>query len=175
MEFLELAKSRYSLRKMDSSKKIDKELLEKIVETARISPSACNLQRHRLYVVSEDKPLEKIRQCTPCHFGAPVVIIICIDSDTKGSIMDKDKAAGTKFGLIDAGIVASHMALEAADLGIGSTIVGMFDEKKLRAEFDIPQGLTPVLLLPLGYPEDGAGPCIKHKSRLPIDETVRWM
>lgn len=173
MDFEELARERYSLRYMDPEKKVEMEKLQKLAEVARISPSACNLQRHRLTMVVSDEGIGKIKKCTQCHFNAPAVIILSIDSDTGKSIMDK--TAGKKFGLIDIGIVAAHIALEATELGLGSTIVGLFDEKKIKKEFDIPKGQTPVLIMPIGYPTEKGGPSIKHKSRYPLDKTVSWM
>ena len=89
MDFEELARERYSLRYMDPEKKVEMEKLQKLAEVARISPSACNLQRHRLTMVVSDDGIEKIKKCTQCHFNAPAVIILSIDSDTGKSIMDK--------------------------------------------------------------------------------------
>ena len=173
MDFLDLAKGRYSLRSMDAGHAVEKEKLEKIAEAARVSPSACNLQRHRLKIVTSKTGIEKIRKCTECHFNAPAVIIISLEKDTGSSPMNEK--SGMRFGLMDIGIIAAHMSLQAEELGVGTTIVGMFDKEKLIKEFDIPVSQEPVLIMPAGYPARDKGPCILHKSRLPIDKTTEWV
>lgn len=101
------------------------------------------------------------------------MIILSLSGDTGDSPMDQK--AGYKFGMIDIGIVAAHMSLQAQELGLGNTIVGMFDEEKLRCAFGIPQDQVPVLLFPVGYPGEKGGPCILHKSRRPLEETVEFL
>ena len=169
--FTDLVKARYSARSM-SERKVEKEKLDQILEVARLSPTACNLQRQRLKVVTSKEGIQKLRDCTPCHFKASTIIILSIEEDTKDSAMKGDD--WYKFGLIDIGIVAEHMALKATELGIGSPIVGMMDADKVREMFAIPVTEHPVLLLPLGYPDEKGKPCILHASRLPIDDTVTW-
>lgn len=172
MEFETLIKERYSCRNMDAERPVEQEKLQKIAEAARVSPSACNLQRQRLKIVTSPEGIQKLRQCTPCHFEAPAVIILSLCKDTADAPMDE--ASGYKFGLIDIGIAVAHMSLQAQELGLGNTIVGMFDEEKLRSAFQIPQEQLPVLLLPVGYPGEKGGPCILHKTRRPLEETVEF-
>lgn len=173
MEFTKLVEERYSLRNMDINRPVEKEKLMKLAEAARLVPSACNLQRHRLKIVTSDEMLKKMRDCTTCHFNAPAVIIISLETDTGDSPMDEE--AGMRFGLVDIGIVASHLSLQAAELGLGTTIVGMFDKEKLIEAFDIPASQTPVLILPVGYPDEKGGPSILHKTRFGLDKTVEWV
>ncbi len=71
---------------------------------------------------------------------------------------------GKNHGEIDAAIAVTQMMLQAADLGLGTTYVGMFDPEKLHAAFPELAGLTPIALLPMGYPAEGA-----HPSRLHTD------
>lgn len=77
--------------------------------------------------------------------------------------------------MIDAGIVVSQMALQAQDLGMGTTIIGMFDTICLQEALSLPEEQTPVLLLPTGYPGERGGPCILHKQRKKLSETVEWI
>lgn len=171
-DFTQLVKNRYSTRAMDSTP-VEKEKLQQILEVARLAPSACNLQRHRLKVVTSEEGIEKLRDCTPCHFKASTIIILSIEEDTGDSNMKGDD--WYKFGLLDLGIVADHMTLKATELGLGSTLVGMFDENMLRDKFAFKVTEHPVLLLPIGYPDEKkGGPCILHRSRLPLEETVSW-
>lgn len=173
MDFKTLAAERYSCRDMDMSRPVEKEKLEQILQAACVSPSACNLQRHRIKVVQSRESLEKLRPLTPCHFNAPVVFVLSVVLDGGGKITDQE--AAYKFGMIDIGIAVAQMALQAQEAGLRTTIVGMFDAAKLQEVFAIPEGQAPVLLLPVGYPGEKGGPCIMHRQRKPMEETVEWI
>ena len=168
MDFYQLAKDlRYSVRKF-KDQPVEKEKLEQILEAGRIAPTACNYQPQRIMVIEEEAAYEKLRQCTRCHFDAPVVLMICYDKTT----VWKNKTNGTVGGDVDASIVTTHMMLQAAELGLGTTWVGAFDHQKARELFNIPDYLVPVALLPIGYPTDDAEPHPWHFKRFDIDHTV---
>ena len=167
MDFLELAKERYSVRKM-KSEKIKKEDLDKILEAARLSPTAKNLQRERLLVINTEEGIEKIKQCTECDFGATTIIVISYEKDEK----ENESEFSRKYGLIDTGIVATHMCLEATNLGLGTTMVGLFDRELTKKLFNIPEKYQPELLLPIGYID--RKPSILHERRKEIKEIVKY-
>lgn len=166
MDFLELAKERYSVRKM-TEEKVKKEDLDKILEAAQIAPTAKNLQRQRLLVVDTKEGIEKIKKCTKCDFGASTIIVISYEKEDT-----EESEESRNFGLIDSGIIVTHMALEATNLGLGTTIVGLFEKDKLKEEFNIPEIYEPVLLLPIGYID--RRPSILHNRRKDITETVTY-
>ena len=167
MDFLELAKDRYSVRKM-SEKKVKKEDLDKILEAARLSPTAKNLQRQRLLVIDTQEGIEEIKKCTPCDFGASTIIVISYEKDDE----NEESEFSRKYGLIDTGIVATHMCLEATNLGLGSTMVGLFDRELTKKLFNIPDKYQPELLLPIGYID--RKPSILHDRRKRIEELVQY-
>ena len=167
MDFLELAKERYSVRKM-KSEKIEQEDLDKILEAARLSPTAKNMQRERLLVVNTEEGIEKIKQCTQCDFGASTIIIISYEKDD----VENESEFSRKYGLIDTGIVATHMCLEATNIGLGTTMVGLFDRELTSKLFNIPSNYQPELLLPIGYID--RKPSILHERRKPIEELVKY-
>ena len=167
MDFLELAKERYSVRKM-KPKKIQEEDLNKILEAARLSPTAKNMQRERLLVINTEEGIEKIKQCTSCDFGASTIIVISYEKDDEQNESEFSK----KYGLIDTGIVATHMCLEATNLGLGTTMVGLFDRELTKKIFNIPAKYQPELLLPIGYID--RKPSILHERRKPIEELVKY-
>ena len=168
MSFLQLAKEqRYSVRKFQA-RPVEKEKLELILEAGRVAPTACNYQPQRILVVDDPAAYEKLRQCTACHFDAPVVLVICYDKSTCW----KNKTNGTIGGDVDASIVITHMMLQAAELGLGTTWVGAFHHQKARELFDIPDYLVPVALLPIGYPADDAQPHPWHFKRFDMDHSV---
>ena len=167
MDFLELAKERYSVRKM-KPEKVMQEDLNKILEAARLSPTAKNLQRERLLVINTEEGIEKIKQCTSCDFGASTIIIISYEKDDEQNESEESR----KYGLIDTGIVATHMCLEATDLGLGTTMVGLFDRELTKKLFNIPEKYQPELLLPIGYIDKK--PSILHEKRKAIEELVKY-
>ena len=167
MDFLKLAKERYSVRKM-KPERIEQEDLDKILEAARLSPTAKNLQRERLLVVNTEDGIEKIKQCTSCDFGASTIIVISYEKDDE----QNESEFSRKYGLIDTGIVATHMCLEATSLGLGTTMVGLFDRELIKKLFNIPENYQPELLLPIGYID--RKPSILHERRKTIEELVKY-
>ena len=167
MDFLELAKERYSVRKM-KQERVKQEDLNKILEAARLSPTAKNLQRERLLVVNTEEGIEKIKQCTECDFGASTIIVISYEKDDE----ENESEFSRKYGLIDTGIVATHMCLEATNLGLGTTMVGLFDRELTAEKFNIPKKYQPELLLPIGYID--RKPSILHERRKEIKEIVKY-
>ena len=167
MDFLELAKERYSVRKM-TNESVKQEDLNKILEAARLSPTAKNMQRERLLVINTKEGIEKIKQCTSCDFGASTIIIISYEKDDEQNESEEAK----KYGLIDTGIVATHMCLEATNLGLGTTMVGLFDRELTKKLFNIPAKYQPELLLPIGYID--RKPSILHEKRKTIEELVEY-
>ena len=79
---------------------------------------------------------------------------------------------GKDNGDVDAAIVGTHLMMEAAELGLGSTWVGSFDPAAVIREFSLPANLVPVALFPMGYPAEDAGPSVRHTDRKPIGQTV---
>ena len=167
MDFLELVKERYSVRKM-KSERVKQEDLNKILEAARLSPTAKNLQRERLLVINTEEGIEKIKRCTLCDFGATTIVVISYEKDDE----QNESEFSRKYGLIDTGIVATHMCLEATNLGLGTTMVGLFDRELTKKLFNIPEKYQPELLLPIGYID--RKPSILHERRKEIKEIVKY-
>lgn len=167
MDFLELAKKRYSVRKYED-KKVEEDKLHKILEAGRVAPTAANGQPQRLIVVQSKEGLEKLKKSGNVH-GAPLAIIICSDhsSTWKRPFDDKDTAD------IDASIVTDHMMLEAASLGLGSIWVCWFNPDIIRKDFNIPANYEAINILGIGYAQGPAESPDRHdKKRKPIETTV---
>lgn len=167
MDFIKLAKNRYSVRKF-SDKKVEQEKINLILEAGRLAPTAVNKQPQRILVINEIDILDRLKECTPYHFNAPLAILICYDK-TASWTREHDNS---ESGLIDASIVASHMMLEIADIGLGTTWVGHFDPIKIQKIFKLPETFVPVALFPIGYPSDNSKPSHLHDKRLSLSETV---
>jgi nitroreductase len=166
MDFAKLAEDRYSVRKF-SPRPVEREKVEAILRAGRLAPTACNNQPQRLLTI-EGPGLERLKGCTSYVFGAGLAFLICCDRD-KSWVRPHD---GDNSGVVDAAIVTTHMMLQAADLGLGSTWVGHFDPVKIRREFRLPDSFIPVAVLPVGYPDPGAEKSPRHFSKLPPEEIV---
>lgn len=169
MSFIKLAEDRYSVRSF-SSKPVEKEKLELILKAGQKAPTACNFQPQRILVIESSEAIEKLKKCTPCHFNAPTALLVCYDKSKSW----KRHHDGNDSGAVDASIVSTHMMLEAADLGLGTTWVGFFDPAIVRSEFNLPENIVPVVILPLGYASENCKPADMHYQRLPIEETVSY-
>lgn len=170
MEFLQLSEARYSLRKF-SDRPVEVEKLAAILEAGRNAPTAHNLQPQRIFVLRSPEALEKADACTAAHFHPPVILVVAYDPEAAW----KRETDGKNHGEIDASIAATQMMLEAADLGLGTTYVGMFEPEKLLAAFPEMAGLCPIAMLPLGYPAEGAHPSRLHADRKPLEELVKYL
>lgn len=148
MNFAELSAQRYSLRKF-SDRPVEDTLLQQVLEAGRNAPTAHNNQPQRIFVllaVAYDPAAAWDRECD-----------------------------GKNHGEIDATIAVTQMMLQAADLGLGTTYVGMFDPEKLTAAFPEMAGLVPIAMLPLGYPAEGAHPARLHTDRKPMEQLVKYL
>ena len=165
--FHELAASRYSVRDY-SSKEVEPQILEQILETGNIAPTACNNQPQRIKVLTAPEDLEKVNQCTSCRFGAPVVLLICYDRDVCWTRRFDHALSGE----VDASIVTTHMMLEAHALGLGTCWVMYFDAAKTTELFELPANIVPVAVLPIGYPAGNAKPALQHNKRVPLGKIL---
>ena len=158
MDFLELAKERYSVRKFKKEAVTD-EQIEQILKAGHLAPTACNNQPQKIIVVKSEEGLEKLRKCTECHFNAPLVFIVGYDKTRSW----KRSYDGQDSGYVDASIVTTHMMLEAANVGLGSTWVMYFIPEAIKVEFELDETFEPVAVLPVGIPAEDAKPAKMHE------------
>lgn len=168
-DFLSLAEERYSVRKYQD-KAIEPEKMEKILEAARVAPTAANHQPFRIYILKSEEALKTIRGLTPCAFNAPVVLMFTYNEEEQWK---NAQEPGIASGQQDVSIVATHIMLEAWDLGIASCWVNAFPNSRAAAAFQIPKQEKVVLLMPLGYADPAAEPSVKHKQYRLMDEVVK--
>ncbi len=166
MEFLDLARNRYSERDF-AAKQLEEEKLYKILEAGRIAPTACNNQPQRFYVLKSADARARAAKLT-YTYNAPVVILVCyLTEEAWHSPWD-----GFCSGDMDASIAASSMMFEAEDLGVHSIWLRGFDAAKVQDAFDLPTGTVPSLMLALGYPTEKSKPHKLHGQREPMEEFV---
>lgn len=172
MNFSELAKARYSVRKF-TDKKVEKEVLDQILEIGNVAPTAVNYQPQRIYVLESDEALAKTKEVCPCTYDAKTILLFAYD---KNADWKNPKQEGIHSGQQDVSIVATHIMLAAWDLGVASCWVNLFPNDELAKLFDLPENEEVVLLMPLGYASDDAEPVEKwHFGKKPIEETVSYL
>lgn len=154
--FLELAAARQSDRVYEPGRVIECEVLGRILEAGRLAPSACNGQPWHFTVVTEPELLAEVGKATS-SLGmnkfvkdASALVLITLESTNMTSrlgcgIKDKD------FPMMDLGIASAYITLAAEDEGVGSCILGWFDEKKIKELVGIPQKKRLMLIISLGY------------------------
>lgn len=167
MGFISLSSNRYSVRSFKEDK-VEQDKINQIINAGIIGPSAANKQPVRLKVLTSKDDLEKLKKCTPYHYNAPLAIIVLYDK-TSCWIRSYDKKLS---GEVDASIFTTHMMLEAADLGIGSTWVMSYDPKVLISEYNIPDNLESVAILVMGYPSNDAKASSDHTNKKDIKEIL---
>ena len=128
MDFLDLAKKRYSVRSYKKTP-VEEEKVACILEAARVAPSAANLQPTRLVVIDNAEGMEKLSRAANVY-SAPLAIIVCADHAKAW----KRPADGKSTVDIDASIATDHMMMEATSLGLGSVWICWFDPEVVAHE-----------------------------------------
>ncbi len=163
---LKLIKSRRSVREF-TGQQIDRKHLELCVEAARYAPSACNSQPWEFIII--DDP-QKMRSISDRVFSGPYSMNIFARKAAAliAIVSERQKLApwlggivrNTDFRLIDIGIACEHLVLQATELGIGTCILGWFNEKELKRSLSIQSSRKIDLLIALGSPAE-----TEHKER----------
>lgn len=175
--FYELIRNRQSDRAYDT-RPVEKEKILRIIEAARLAPSACNAQPWRFIVVDDVELKNKLADAAASrilginHFTkqAPVHIVVVMESANLTSNFGS-LVKGKTFPLIDIGIAAEHICLAAKAEGLGSCMLGWFDEPAVKKLLNIPKSRRVPLIITLGYPLTSD---VREKRRKDLDEVVSF-
>ena len=170
MDFQELAEKRYSCRSF-SDRKVAPELVDQIIQAGITAPTAVNNQPFRIFRMDSAQAKAAVHEVTHCTFGADTFLVVGY-RESEGWVRPFDQR---NFADIDAGIVATHMMLEIAALGLNTTWVGYFDAPRLQELCPRMQGYELVALFPIGYAAEDAAPADKHFVRKPPAEVVETL
>jgi nitroreductase len=177
MLFLELIKKRQSVRGYKDIP-VESEKIERCIQASHLAPSACNAQPWKFIVVNDTSLKNQIADSTTTkmmsmnHFTkqAPVHIVVVMENpnftSAIGSVI-RDKP----FTLIDVGIASIQFCLQATVEGLGTCMLGWFNEKKVKKLLNIPSSKRAVLIITVGYPSSDE---IREKRRKPFDEIVSY-
>ncbi|MFX0092472.1 MAG: nitroreductase family protein [Candidatus Hodarchaeota archaeon] len=149
MEFLEVIKTRRSIRKYLETPVPD-ESLQRILDVGRIAPSAANKQPWHFILIKDKTQQLKIKPAYDREWlqNAPVILIVCVDIN-KGWT----RADGREYSTVDAAITMHSMILAAANEGLGTCWIANFKELELKKVLNIPENITPIAMTPIGYPD----------------------
>ncbi|MBQ3010096.1 MAG: nitroreductase family protein [Oscillospiraceae bacterium] len=168
MSFLDLVKRRQTIRKYNPEKPVEQEKIDNILEAMRLAPTAKNKQPQKVFLLRSQQALDKINQCSPCIYGAPIVFLVCFDTELEW-VRPFDNFDG---GWFDASIVTTHMMMQATMDKLGSTWVEYFDPALVKQTFDLPDNLVPAALLLVGYPADDCPESPNHNKSRKLDEML---
>ncbi len=144
---------------------VEQEKLKKVLEAARLSPSAGNRQDWKFIVAREKETKKKLARAA---FGqsfigeAPVVLVAC------GTESKAVMACGQPTHTVDVSIACAFMILQACELGLGTCWIGAFEEDDVKRILEIPKSVRAVAMIPLGYPDEDPSP----RSRKGLDQIV---
>ena len=172
MNFYEIAEKRRSCRSYDPDKTVEEEKLGRILEVARLSPSACNGQPYHMTVCSG----EYAKKVAPALMGmgmnkfckdVPVFIVISEERYVASAALGA-KLKRNDYRSIDIGILAAYITAQAADEGLESCILGWLDDAKIREICSL-EG-TVRLVIAIGYSSDGGA--VPEKKRKDVSELI---
>jgi len=169
MDFAELIRQRQSVREY-SDRPVERDKLDALVEAVRLAPSASNSQPWKVIFVDEPQLRDQVARATfskalsfnSFALQAPVIAVLTqerpkVITQIGGRIKDKE------YPLIDIGVAAAHFCLQAAELGLGTCMIGWFQEQRIKDLLHIPKGTGVGLLITVGYSETP----LRNKIRKP--------
>ena len=159
MSFFDLARTRRSIRRYEG-RPVEREKLERCLESARLAPSACNAQPWHFVVVDDPRLLAEVAQAT---FGTIVrfnrfaleapVIVVCVAEESAVLPRIGGALKSRRYSVMDVAIAAEHFCLQAADEGLGTCMLGWFDEAAIKGLLGIPKQRDVLLVITVGYPK----------------------
>lgn len=167
VDFYEVVRRRRSIRAYKPDPVEDEKLL-RVLEAARLAPSAANRQPWHFIVVRDPEVKEKLGKAYPREWfvKAPVIIVACADPTVAWRRRD-----GEEYWKVDLAIAMEHLVLAAANEGLGTCWIAAFDERAVKEALGIPEHIRVVALTPLGYPAEEKGPVTDRK---PLDQIVHY-
>jgi nitroreductase len=159
---------------------VSREDIEKVLEAARLAPSACNQQPWRFAVVTDEKRRARIieegfRSGIPMRWAlkAPVLIVVGMK---RSLVVHRAAVKLTKidYPWMDIGIAGEHLVLQAEELGLGTCWIGWVKSRRVRAIVGWSRDIHPAAVITLGWPESPEDPA-KPRPRKAFDELVTWL
>lgn len=172
MEFYSLIAQRESIRNFDPARKVEPEVLQRILEAGRLAPSAVNFQPWQFWVISSPEMLQKVKACynRPWFQGAPHILTVV--GDLSQAWVRKDD--GYNSLETDLAIAMCHLILAAENEGVATCWIEAFQPNLLREALGLKENQRVFAITPLGYPKEGFTKK-NNKQRKPLAEIVRFI
>ena len=170
MEVFEAIKGRRSIRAFQN-RDIPPEMVDRLIDAARWAPSAGNIQPWEFIIVREPETRRKLAEAALEQTfieEAPVVIVVCADENR--SSQGYGTRGKTLYCLQDTAAATQNIHLAAYALGLGTCWVGAFREDEAKKILNIPSGVRPVAIIPVGYPAEKPQP----RNRRPINQIIHY-
>ena len=170
MDVFETIKGRRSIRAYRDIE-VPQEIVEKLIEAARWAPSAGNIQPWEFIIVRNPETKRRLAEAALGQSfieEAPVVIVVCADEER--SARGYGTRGRTLYCIQDTAAAIQNIHLAACALGLGTCWVGAFKEDEARKILNIPGGVRPVAIIPVGYPAESPSP----RSRRPLKEIIHY-
>jgi nitroreductase len=167
MDVYETIQKRRSIRKY-KKQPVENEKIQKILDAARLGPSAANIQPCHLIAVSDPSTLKEAYKAEWFQ-QAPMVIVVCGNEKSAWKRSD-----GLNYWVVDAAIAMQNIVLVATELGLGTCWIGAFDEGKLRKALNIPKDYKIVAMTPIGYANEQKEPTTDRKPLEAILHKEKW-
>lgn len=175
MDFKQISTERQSCRSYDASRDIDIKIINEIIETANLSPSACNAQPYHLTVCRNETAKSVAKATSGMGINSftkdvPVMLVISEDSYNKTAALGS-KLKGIDYRTIDIGILCANIVNAAHELGVSSCILGWFDDMRIREIINLDKKTS--LVIALGYAKQDYK--LRSKKRKSINELVTYI
>jgi nitroreductase len=165
MDFYEVIQRRYSCRAYRPDQ-VDEAALARVLEAARLAPTACNLQPFRIVVAETAGCREQLARIYPRAWFGEAPLLLLVTGVAAEAWVRRD---GRSYMDVDVAIVMDHIVLAAANEGLGTCWVAAFDARAAREVFELPPAEEPIVFTPLGHPADERRP----RERKPLGALVR--
>jgi nitroreductase len=166
MDFTTLVESRYSVRSYKTDP-IEEEKLQKVLEAARLAPTATNRQAFQFLVVHTKGREEELKRIYRSEWFTQAPLVVCACGIPAENWVRMD---GKNYNDVDVAIAMDHLILAATDAGLGTCWIGAFDAEAAKEVLGLPEGVEPIAFTPLGYPAGEPKP----KKRKELAELVRY-
>ena len=173
MDFCQIVKKRQSTRKYDASRQVEDEKLQRILEAARLAPSACNGQPYFMSVCRGQSAKDVAKACMGMGMNsfaadAPVLIVISEEDYVKSAAVGS-KLKNNDYRSIDIGILAAYITAQACELGLSTCILGWLDDSEIRKICTLDGAVR--LVISLGYAKEGDR--LREKKRKSMEELTK--
>jgi nitroreductase len=166
MDIYNVIRTRRSVRKYKAAP-VEQDKIDRIMEAARLAPSAANFQPWHFILIREEQTRRSLKDAYGRDWFTTAPVIICACAEPAKGWVRRD---GKNYADVDVTIAFEHLVLAAAAEGLGTCWIGAFDPVRLKRILGLPDGIEPLAMTPLGYPDEAPRPT----SRKPLSEILRF-